>query len=257
MKLQKNPERIPLLTPDEIVQVRQSGKLLGQCFDHIQSMIHDGLPLAELNDAIHTFITERGAVPAFLNYSGFPASACLSVNEVIIHGIPDGRVLKEGDIIGIDIGVKRNGWVSDRTMTYAVGKIDPLTHKLIKVTREALRRGIEQAKVGNHVGDISHHIQSYVESEGFSIVRDFVGHGVGRKLHEEPSVPNYGERRRGPVLQKGMVIAIEPMVNVGTYRTKTLKDGWTVITKDRKRSAHFEHTVAIGDGGGVILTNSE
>ncbi len=245
---------IPIYTEKQLLGIKKSAKILKNCFSHIEGYMAEGTPLKELDAMIFDYIKGQNAHPAFLGYQKFPASACLSVNEVIIHGVPSERKLKSGDIIGVDIGVVYNGWISDMAVTFAVGAIDEASKRLLRITQEALHRGIALAKHGNRVGDISSAIQKHAESNGYSVVRDFVGHGVGEKLHQDPSVPNFGRAGDGPLLKKGMVIAIEPMINMGTHRIKILKDGWTAVTKDRKRSAHFEHTVVVGELGGVILT---
>ncbi|MFC1504138.1 type I methionyl aminopeptidase [Spirochaetota bacterium] len=245
---------IPKYSEKEIQKIKDAGAILKGLFSAIEDKITEGITLKELDTFAYDFICDADALPAFLNYRGYPASICASVNEVIIHGIPNERVLSNGDIIGIDIGVLYRGYYADRAYTYAVGEANPLSQKLITVTREALALGIEQARCGNRVGNISHAIQEHAEKNDFSVVRDFVGHGIGKNLHQEPPVPNFGDNDTGPVLDAGMVIAIEPMVNAGTYNVKILKDGWTAITKDRKRSAHFEHTITVTDGDPAILT---
>jgi methionyl aminopeptidase len=201
------------------------------------------------------FIRERHGVPAFKDYNGFPANICASVNEEVIHGIPSRlRQVKSGDIISIDVGAIVNGYVGDAAVTLPIGEVDADSARLLEVTREALMKGIEQAVIGNRLSDISHAIQTYVEGRGFSVVRDYVGHGVGTVMHEEPQIPNYGKPGRGPRLRRGMSLAIEPMVNIGTYKVKVLADKWTVVTKDGARSAHFEHSIAITEQGPWILT---
>ena len=200
-------------------------------------------------------IRKRGGEPAFKGYRGFPASLCASVNEEVVHGIPGPRVPEEGDIISLDMGVKYDGYFSDAAITVGVGKIGPELQRLLRVTREALFEGIEKVRAGNRLSDISHAIQSRVERDGYSIVRDFVGHGIGSSLHEEPQIPNFGEPGRGPRLKPGMVLAIEPMVNAGTYNVRIKKDRWTAVTSDGQPSAHFEHTVAVTDGDPEILTS--
>ncbi len=209
----------------------------------------------ELDAMAAKIVGDAGGTPSFLNYRGFPANACVSVNDTVVHGIPDDIPVKEGDIISLDMGVFLNGWHADGAWTYAVGSISVEAQRLLNVTKEALYQGIAKAKAGNRIGDISYAVQRYVESNGYSIVRDLVGHGIGQKLHEEPSaIPNFGKAGKGDVLREGMTICIEPMVNQGVFRVKTLDDGWTVKTADGKLSAHFEHTVAIGRDGATILT---
>jgi len=220
-------------------------------------LVKPGVSTKEIDKAVYDYIVAQGAKPSFLNYNGFPASACISVNNVVIHGIPDGYILKEGDIVSVDVGAYFEGFHGDCAATFACGAISTEAKRLIDVTRESFFQGIAQAKRGNRVSDISHAIQTYVESNGFSVVRSFVGHGVGRKLHEEPEVPNFGAAGRGPRLLKGMTLAIEPMVNEGTFNVQVLKDGWTTVTADGKLSAHYENTVLITDGEPEILTVTE
>ena len=199
-------------------------------------------------------IRKNKVIAAFKGYRGFPGCACVSVNEVVVHGIPDKRVIKDGDIVSLDLGIIYEGYYSDSAVTVAIGSISSEVQRLLDVTKASLSRGIEQAKVGNRLSDISFAVQSFVEMHGFSVVRDFVGHGIGRALHEEPEIPNYGRAGQGPVLAEGMVFCIEPMVNMGTYHTKVLSDGWTVVTEDGKPSAHFEHSIVITSKGPEILT---
>ena len=221
------------------------------------SMVKPGVKTSEIDKAVHDFIVAQGAKPSFLNYNGFPASICISVNDCVIHGIPGGYVLKEGDIVSVDVGALYEGFHGDCAATYPCGAISTEAQRLIDVTRESFFVGIKEATKGHRVSDISHAIQTYVESNGFSVVRSFVGHGIGRKLHEDPEVPNFGAAGRGPRLLKGMTLAIEPMVNVGVADVRILKDGWTVLTNDGKLSAHYENTVLITDGEPEILTVTE
>ena len=216
--------------------------------------VEPGVTTAELDRMIRKYIESQGAKPSFLGYGGFPASACISVNETVIHGIPDKRVIKAGDIVSIDVGAHLNGYHGDNAATFAAGDISPQAQALLDATRESLYEGIVQAVAGNRVGDISAAVQQYVEMRGYSVVRQFVGHGVGTNLHEDPSVPNFGTPGRGPRLLPGMTLAIEPMVNMGVPDVDVLKDGWTTVTRDGKLSAHFEHTIAITKDGPVILT---
>ncbi len=216
--------------------------------------VEAGVTTAEIDRIIRKYIESQGAKPSFLGYGGFPASACISVNETVIHGIPDKRVLKAGDIVSIDVGAYLGGYHGDNAATFAVGAISPQAQALLDATRESLYEGIAAATAGGRVGDIGAAVQRYVEMRGYSVVRQFVGHGVGTNLHEDPSVPNFGTPGRGPRLVPGMTIAIEPMVNVGTSEVEILRDGWTTVTKDGSLSAHFEHTVAITKDGPVILT---
>ena len=221
------------------------------------SMVKPGVKTSEIDKAVHDYIVAQGAKPSFLNYNGFPASICISVNDCVIHGIPGGYVLKEGDIVSIDVGAYYGGFHGDCAATFPCGAISTEAQRLIDVTRQSFYEGMKFATRGHRVSDISHAIQTYVESNGFSVVRSFVGHGIGRKLHEDPEVPNFGAAGRGPRLLKGMTLAIEPMVNVGVADVRILKDGWTVLTNDGKLSAHYENTVLITDGEPEILTVTE
>ncbi len=219
-----------------------------------ESLIRPGIRTELLDGEVARFLQGRGARAAFKNYMGFPAHICVSVDEEVVHGIPGRRVLQEGEIVGVDIGVEMGGYYGDGCRTFAVGQISPDKERLLRATREALYAGIAQARVGNRLSDISHAIQSTVEREGFSVVRALVGHGIGRDLHEPPQVPNFGAPHRGPRLRAGMVLAIEPMINMGSHEVITLADGWTVVTKDTLPSAHFEHTVVITEAEPLILT---
>ncbi len=234
--------------------IRQSGEILRDCFLELEEMIKPGVTTAELDRVAEEFIRTRKAEPAFKGYKGYPASICASINEEVVHGIPGSRELAEGDIVGIDIGVVKRGYYADATRTYGIGNIDEEAGSLIGVTRESLELAIDKARPGNHLSDISHVIQAFVERRGFSVVRALVGHGIGRQMHEDPQIPNFGPPGKGPVLQSGMVLAIEPMVNAGTHDVLTLKDNWTFVTVDGKFSAHFEDTVAVTDNGPVIMT---
>ena len=216
--------------------------------------VEPGITTAEIDRLIRKYIESQGAKPSFLNYGGYPASACISVNETVIHGIPDKRVIKAGDIVSIDVGAYFNGFHGDNAATFGAGDITPEAEALMTATRESLYEGIAAAQAGNRIGDIGAAVQRYVEMRGYSVVRQFVGHGVGTNLHEDPSVPNFGTPGRGPRLLPGMTLAIEPMVNQGGSDVEVLSDGWTTVTKDRKLSAHFEHTIAITTDGPVILT---
>ena len=220
-------------------------------------MVRPGVKTKDIDKAVYDYIVAQGAKPSFLGYNGFPASTCISVNSCVIHGIPGGYILKEGDIVSVDVGAFYKGFHGDCAATFACGAISTEAQRLIDVTKQSFYEGMKFAVKGNRVQDISHAIQTYVESNGFSVVRSFVGHGVGRKLHEEPEVPNFGNPGRGPRLVPGMTLAIEPMVNVGVYDVKILKDGWTVVTADGKLSAHYENTVLITDGEPEILTVTE
>ena len=238
----------------EIALMREAGKLVGETLLLIEEKVRPGITTAELDRIAEEFITKHGAKPSFKGLYGFPASLCISVNEQVVHGIPGGYVLKDGDIISVDCGANINGFHGDAARTFGVGNISEEANKLINVTKESFFKGIEYAKVGNRLTDISHGIQSYVEASGFSVVRDFVGHGIGRVVHEDPDIPNYGQPGRGPKLVEGMALAIEPMVNVGSYKVKTLKDDWTVVTSDGSLSAHYENTIVILPDGPEILT---
>ncbi len=240
---------------EELNSIRVSCRILSEVLAELVKFISPGISTIELDTEAEKMIRERGGEPAFKGYLGFPASLCASVNEEIVHGIPGPRVLEEGDIISLDIGVKHDGYFSDTAVTLGVGRISSGLQRLLRVTREALFEGIGKVREGNRLSDISHAVQSRAEKDGYSIVRDFVGHGIGSSLHEEPQIPNFGEPGRGPRLKPGMVLAIEPMVNVGTYNVRIKKDGWTAVTSDGQPSAHFEHTVAVTDGDPEILTS--
>ena len=243
-----------LKTPDQIEKIRESSKILVETFQHVRKFIRPGVRTIEIDREVERFIRSRGGAPSFKGFHDYPASVCISIDEVVVHGIPGKRRLEGGQIVGIDIGVNYRGYFSDAAFTFAVGKISPEKLELLRVTHEALYRGIEQAKAGNRLSDISHAIQVHAESRGFSVVRELVGHGVGLDVWEMPQVPNYGAPGKGPKLVPGMVLALEPMVNMGTYEVLTESDGWTVVTRDRKPSAHFEHTIAITEKGTEILT---
>jgi methionyl aminopeptidase len=238
----------------EIEQLKRSNAIVAEVFQKLKKVISPGITTMELDQIAEEIILSKGAIPAFKGYRGFPATLCISINEEVVHGIPGQRRLKEGDIVSLDVGANLNGYFGDGAITLPVGEVDPVAQRLLEVTERALYIGIEKAKVGNRLFDISHAIQTWVESHGFSVVRDFVGHGIGMALHEEPQIPNFGSPHQGPRLERGMVLALEPMVNEGTYEVKILSDGWTVVTADGKRSAHFEHTVAITDGVPEILS---
>jgi methionyl aminopeptidase len=244
-----------LRTPGEIDAIARAGAVLASLFEFLPAHVRPGTTTAELDALAEEFIRGHpGAVPAFKGLYGFPASICASVDDEVVHGIPGPRALTEGQILSIDAGVRLDGWYADSARTYAVGDVEPGTRKLLDVTRLALERGIEQARAGNRLGDIGHAIQRTAEDAGFAVVRDLVGHGIGREPHEEPQVPNFGRPNRGLGLQAGLVLAIEPMINEGSASVRTLEDRWTVVTADRRRSAHFEHTVAITVQGPLILT---
>ena len=241
----------------ELRSMRRACRITAEARALAGSMVKPGVTTKEIDKAVHDYIVAQGAKPSFLNYGGFPASACISVNDCVIHGIPGGYTLKEGDIVSVDVGAQIEGFHGDCAATYPCGAISTEAQRLIDVTKESFFVGIKEATKGHRVSDISHAIQTYVESNGFSVVRSFVGHGIGRKLHEDPEVPNFGAAGRGPRLLKGMTLAIEPMVNAGVYDVHVLKDGWTVLTNDGKLSAHYENTVLITDGEPEILTVTE
>jgi len=245
---------IILKSKEEIELLRKSNQIVVHILKALRKIIKPGITTLELDSYAEEQIRKKGAIPAFKGYRGFPASLCVSVNEQLVHGIPDSRRLKEGDIVSLDLGVVRSGFYGDAAITVPVGKISQEATRLLDVTQNALYKGIEQAKAGGRLHDISHAIQSWVEGNGFSVVRDFVGHGIGRNLHEEPQIPNFGLSNRGVQLKAGMVLALEPMVNVGTWRVKVQPDGWTVVTVDGSLCAHFEHTIAITEDGPDILT---
>ncbi len=233
----------------------QAGKIAAETLKILEKNIRPGVKTSYLNELTERYILTHKARPAFKGYRGFPAGLCISINDEVVHGIPTAkRVLAEGDIVSLDLGVEYQGFFSDVAATFPVGRVSPLAQKLIKVTREALYAGIAQCQPGNYLFDISAAIQNRVESNGFSVVRQLVGHGIGRQLHEDPQVPNYGEAGKGPLLEEGMTLAIEPMVNAGDYQVEVLSDGWTVVTADGSLSAHFEHTVAVTKNGPLILT---
>lgn len=238
----------------EIARMREVNRILAELFLHIGPMIQPGITTAELDQEAELFIRARGAKPAFKGYRGYPATLCTSINEVIIHGIPGERRLAEGDIIGIDVGAVKDEFYGDTAVTYAVGNISPQARALMDTTAQALQIAISQAIPGNRLYDISAAVQDFAEKAGFSVVRDFVGHGIGRALHEDPQIPNFGKKGTGPLLEEGMTFAIEPMINQGTWRANILKDGWTAVTADGKLSAHFEHSIAITKDGPLVLS---
>lgn len=241
-------------SPEEIELIRESSLLVSKTLAEVAKLIAPGVTTLELDKLAYEFIKDHGAIPAFLNYGGFPNSLCISPNEQVVHGIPGKYVIKEGDLISVDCGVIKNNFFGDSAYTFAIGEIDAEKQKLVKVTQECLNFAIEKAVVGMRVGDIGFAVQTHAENNGFGVVRELVGHGVGVKLHEKPEVPNYGKRGSGVKLEEGMVIAIEPMINAGTAGVKFWSDGWTVTTKDNKPSAHFEHTVAVVKGKADVLS---
>ena len=246
--------QIKIKSPGEIDILRKAGKILSSIIGELKGSLTVGMTTRAVDARAEALVKQYNVLPAFKGYHGFPASACISVNEGVVHGIPGGYVLKEGDIVSLDVGIIHDDYYSDTAVTVPIGCVAPETQRLLCVAQASLYKGIEQARADNRLSDISFAVQSYVELHGFSVVRDFVGHGIGRQLHEDPEIPNYGVPHQGPVLKPGMVLAIEPMVNMGTHRTKILKDGWTVVTADGQPSAHFEHTVVITAQGPEILT---
>ena len=248
---------IAIKNEHELNAMRQACRITAAARALAGDMVRPGVSTKEIDKAVYDYIVAQGAKPSFLNYNGFPASTCISVNATVIHGIPGGYILKEGDIVSVDVGAFYQGFHGDCAATFACGAISTEAQKLIEVTQQSFFEGIKFATKGKRVQDISHAIQTYVESNGFSVVRPFVGHGIGRQLHEEPEVPNYGAPGRGPRLLPGMTLAIEPMVNEGTYEVRVLRDGWTVVTADGKLSAQYENTVLITDGEPEILTVTE
>lgn len=244
-------------SPRQIELMREAGKITAGARSIARQAIAAGVTTAEIDKEVYNFITKSGATPSFLNYGGFPGSACISVNEELIHGIPGKRIVRNGDIVSVDVGAKIHGFHGDCAGTYPCGEVSEETKRLIAVTRQSFFEGIKYAKAGNRLGDISAAIQEYVERHGYSIVREYVGHGIGANLHEEPSVPNYGRQGRGPRLVKGMTLAVEPMVNAGAAAIRVLDDDWTVVTKDGSLCAHYENTILITDGEPEILTMAD
>lgn len=239
---------------EEVELIRESSLLVSKTLAEVAKVIGPGVTTKQLNDLAETFIRDNGAIPAFLNYNGFPYSLCISPNEQVVHGFPGDYVIQEGDLISVDCGVIKNKFFGDSAYTFSIGEVDAERKKLIDVTQECLRLAIDKAVVGSRIGDVGYAVQAYAEANGFGVVRELVGHGVGVKLHEKPEVPNYGRRGSGIKLEEGMVIAIEPMINAGTAGVKFWSDGWTVTSKDNKPSAHFEHTVAVKRGNADVLS---
>lgn len=248
---------IILKSKKELEIMQEAGRIVAGAHEVIRKAIAPGITTAQLDKMAEDYILSQGATPAFKGYQGFPASICTSLNDQVVHGIPGSITLNEGDILSVDIGTFYNGYCGDAAKTHAVGRVSPQALRLIEVTKEAFYRGLEFAKEGYRLSDISHAIQAYVEERGYSVVKALVGHGIGQAMHEEPQVPNFGPPGRGPRLREGMTLAIEPMVNVGTDQVSVLNDGWTVITRDGSLSAHYEHTIAITDGQPLILTMGE
>ena len=252
-----NSNKIILKSDEEIEFMRAANRLVGMTLGELSHHIRPGITSLELDRIAEQFIRDHGAIPTFLGYGGFPNSICTSVNENVVHGIPNSKPLDEGDVVSIDCGTNLNGFCGDSAYTFTVGEVKEEVKDLLRVTRESLYKGIGQAMEDNRIGDIGSTIQSYCESNGYSVVRELVGHGIGRQMHEAPEVPNYGRRGTGPLIRNGMCIAIEPMINMGGRKVIFESDGWTVRTKDRKPSAHFEHTIAIRNGKADILSTFE
>lgn len=247
--------RIELKSPADLEKMRAAGRLAGRILGEVGKLVKPGVTTQDLDRAAERMIRDGGGIPTFLGYRGYTASICASVNEEVVHGIPSvKRVLKDGDIISVDLGATVHGFVGDTAATFAVGKISEEDQRLIDATRVSLEKGIEQLKPGKRLGDVSNAIQLHAEKEGFGVVRDYVGHGIGRQMHEEPSVPNYGAAGTGLRLEAGLVLALEPMITAGTWKVKVRPDGWTVVTQDGRRAAHFEHTVAVTEKGPEVLT---
>jgi methionyl aminopeptidase len=247
-------KRIELKSESELARMRAGGRILRRIVDQVAGLVRSGVTTADLDRIAHRLILEAGGKPACLGYHGYPATLCTSVNHEIVHAIPSDRVLRDGDIVAIDCAMIYDGLITDTAVTVAVGEVSEQAQTLLRVTQEALLRGIEQARADRRLGDISAAVQRHVEAHGFSVVREYSGHGVGRSMHEPPQVPNYGQPGTGMRLKPGLVLAIEPMVNVGTWKTRLLGDGWTVVTTDGSLSAHFEHTVAVTDDEPLVLT---
>ena len=245
---------VTIKSENEIMLMKHAGKILAETLELLHENIREGVSTKHLDKIAHEYIKKQKSVPSFLNYNGFPASVCISLNNEIVHGIPGSRHLRNGDIVSVDVGVCYKGYHADAARTFAVGKISPEAKKLIEVTKQSFYEGIKFAKEGNRIGDISNAIQIFVEENGYSVVRELVGHGVGAHLHESPDVPNFGKPGRGIRMQKGMTLAIEPMVNIGGPDIRTLKDGWTCVTRDNTLSAHYENTVIITDDECEIIT---
>jgi methionyl aminopeptidase len=245
---------IPVKSAAEITRMRAACAAAADVLQAVAILVVPGCTTQELNQAAGELIAQRGGKSPFLGYKGYPGSICVSVNEEVVHGIPGKRRIQYGDIVSLDVGIIVDGYVGDNATTVAVGAVEPRTQELLRVTEQALLAGIRKARAGNRVGEISFAVQSVVEAHGFSVVREFVGHGVGRKLHEDPQIPNYGRTSDGPKLKSGMTLAIEPMINAGTFEVQVLSDGWTVVSTDGEPSAHFEHTVLVTDGEAEILT---
>jgi methionyl aminopeptidase len=245
---------IKLKTPAEIEQMAAAGRILARCHAILKSKARPGVTTADLDAAAERFIRSQGAEPAFKGYRGFPGSICASPNSMVVHGIPGPYELQRGDLLSIDIGVVLDGWVADAAITHAIGNVTPIASRLLTTTRSALFDAVDQVRAGNRLGDVSHAVQTRVEGDGFAVIRSLVGHGIGREMHEDPQIPNFGEPGSGPELEEGMVLAIEPMVNVGTHHVRMGQDNWAVYSQDGSLAAHFEHTVAVTSDGPRILT---
>jgi methionyl aminopeptidase len=245
---------IQLKTPEEIDRMAAAGRILARCHEILRGKARPGVTTAELDAAAERFIRSQGAEPAFKGYRGFPGSICASPNSMVVHGIPGAYTLKRGDVLSIDIGVVLDGWVADGAITHPIGNVTPIAGRLLATTRAALFDAVDECRAGNRLGDVSHAVQTRVESDGFAVIRSLVGHGIGRSMHEDPQIPNFGEAGTGPELEEGMVLAIEPMVNVGTHHVRMGPDNWAVYSQDGSLAAHFEHTVAITAEGPRILT---
>jgi len=247
---------IELKSSREIGLMRRGGHILAEVMDRLRDSVKPGMSTLEIDEDVETFITARGAKPAFKGYRGFPATVCISINEEVVHGIPSAhRRVKEGDIVGLDLGCIVEGYYADCAFTLAIGDVPPKVQQLLDVTRESLDQAIQECRPGRRLSDVSHAVQVHVERHGFAVVRAFVGHGIGRALHEDPQVPNFGDPGRGPQLRPGMVLAIEPMVTMGSWEVKVLDDGWTAVTRDGSLAAHFEHTIAVTEAEPEVLTS--
>jgi methionyl aminopeptidase len=247
---------IELKSPREIALMRRGGHILADVVDRLREVVKPGISTLEIDEDVEAFIRSRGALPAFKGYRGFPATVCISINEEVVHGIPSAhRRVKEGDIVGLDLGCIVEGYYADCAFTLAIGDVPPKVQQLLDVTRDSLDVAVAECRPGRRLSDVSHAVQAHVEGHGFSVVRAFVGHGIGRALHEDPQIPNFGDPGRGPQLRAGMVLAIEPMVTMGSYDVKVLDDGWTAVTRDGSLAAHFEHTIAITEAGPEVLTS--
>ncbi len=248
---------INLKTNREIETIRANGRILAKTVELLKENIKPGIKTKKLDRLAEDFIRKQGAYPAFKGYRGFPASICISIDEEVVHGIPGERVVEEGQLVSVDIGVFKNDYYADGAFTFPVGQVSDQAKRLLEVTRKALRKGLEFVREGRFLSDVSYAIQSFTEKSGFSVVRDLVGHGIGMNMHEEPQIPNFGPPGQGPILKRGMVLAIEPMVNAGSFEIMTKEDNWTIVTKDGSLSAHFEHTVAVTENEAMILTEGQ